>query len=463
MKNGLKIFGIVILSLLASAMLVYCLIAPSFRNVFFWRTVVNGRNVGGLTIDEANEALKNTKEHYQLTMKLSEHEKETLKGEHIGYTVDYSKELKSLMSAQNPFLWGYAVLNPAAYERKPERSCKEELLKEQLASLACFQIKKQNAACKVLIEKKPLGYQLHDETKEEIQEEKAFSKITSAITDGESVVDLSDCYVSYQPTEEVQEVYDKWEKIKKLQNVHIVFKDGDLETALNAVSIVDFMEKDGTGLPLFDESGRIVLNDDRIRYYIGKLAKKFNTDGKKRIWEKINGGTVELKTSDTGYQIDEEAIFDFIKESVSEGKSATVRPMYVKEGKGRGREEFGDSYIEVDMSAQKLYYFEDGTVHLTTDIVTGNLSRRCGTPAKICSVYGKEKNRVLRGANYASFVYYWMPVSGNIGIHDATWRDEFGGEIYKTAGSHGCINLPKDKAGELYEHVTIGTPVIMYY
>lgn len=463
MKKGLKVFGIVIVSLLASVMLVYCLTAPSFQRVFFWGTVVNGRNVGGLTIDEANEALKNSGERYQLTVELSELEEETLRGEDIGYTVDYSKELKTLMSAQNPFLWGYAVLNPVAYERKPERSCKEELLKEQLASLACFQIKKQNAACKVMIEKKPLGYQLHDETKEELQEDMAFSKIVSAITDGESVVDLSDCYVSYQPTEEVQEVYDKWEKIKKLQNVHIVFKDGDLETALNAVSIVDFMEKDGDGLPLFDESGRIVLNDDRIHDYIGKLAKKFNTDGKARIWEKINGGTVELKTSDTGYQIDEEAIFDFIKESVSEGKSATVRPMYVKEGKGRGREEFGDSYIEVDMSAQKLYYFEDGKVHLTTDIVTGNLSRRCGTPAKICSVYGKERNRVLRGANYASFVYYWMPVSGNIGIHDATWRDEFGGEIYKTAGSHGCINLPKDKAGELYEHVTIGTPVIMYY
>ena len=56
-----------------------------------------------------------------------------------------------------------------------------------------------------------------------------------------------------------------------------------------------------------------------------------------------------------------------------------------------------------------------------------------------------------------------MPVNGNIGLHDATWRREFGGEIYLKSGSHGCINIPKDKAGELYDMVVIGTPVVMFY
>ena len=74
----------------------------------------------------------------------------------------------------------------------------------------------------------------------------------------------------------------------------------------------------------------------------------------------------------------------------------------------------------------------------------------------------KQKNRVLRGANYATPVKYWMAVNGHIGIHDATWREEFGGNIYETDGSHGCINTPLEAMAELYEMVDEGTPVIIY-
>ena len=54
-------------------------------------------------------------------------------------------------------------------------------------------------------------------------------------------------------------------------------------------------------------------------------------------------------------------------------------------------------------------------------------------------------------------------MKGGIGIHDADWRDEFGGEIYKTNGSHGCINVPSEVMPELYDMVELGTPVIMFY
>ena len=100
---------------------------------------------------------------------------------------------------------------------------------------------------------------------------------------------------------------------------------------------------------------------------------------------------------------------------------------------------------------------------METDVVTGNTSKKWGTPEGIYSVYAKQKNRILRGTGYASFVNYWMPVNGNIGIHDASWRSTFGGEIYKKSGSHGCINTPYQKMKEIYDTVEIGIPVIMFY
>ena len=64
---------------------------------------------------------------------------------------------------------------------------------------------------------------------------------------------------------------------------------------------------------------------------------------------------------------------------------------------------------------------------------------------------------------YETKVTYWMPFNGGIGLHDANWRSSFGGNIYQTNGSHGCINLPTAAAKEIYDRVYDGIPIICYY
>ena len=100
---------------------------------------------------------------------------------------------------------------------------------------------------------------------------------------------------------------------------------------------------------------------------------------------------------------------------------------------------------------------------METDVVTGNVSKRWGTPEGIYAVFAKERNRILSGRDYASFVKYWMPYYRGIGIHDASWRNTFGGTIYQKNGSHGCINTPEKWVKIIYEEVEVGTPVIVYY
>ena len=56
-----------------------------------------------------------------------------------------------------------------------------------------------------------------------------------------------------------------------------------------------------------------------------------------------------------------------------------------------------------------------------------------------------------------------MPFAYNVGVHDASWRTEFGGEFYKTTGSHGCINAPREVAETLYQRMKVDTPVVAYY
>ena len=56
-----------------------------------------------------------------------------------------------------------------------------------------------------------------------------------------------------------------------------------------------------------------------------------------------------------------------------------------------------------------------------------------------------------------------MLFNGNVGIHDADrWRSEYGGDIYKKHGSHGCVNTPRAACEKIYNIVSKGTPVVVY-
>ncbi len=67
----------------------------------------------------------------------------------------------------------------------------------------------------------------------------------------------------------------------------------------------------------------------------------------------------------------------------------------------------------------------------------------------------------MKGDNYRTPVNYWMPFYGNYGIHDAYWRAEFGGEVYLTNGSHGCVNTPPAAMAQVYANMESGTPVVL--
>lgn len=109
-----------------------------------------------------------------------------------------------------------------------------------------------------------------------------------------------------------------------------------------------------------------------------------------------------------------------------------------------------------------MYYLEEGEVRLETDVVTGCTNKGMGTPQMVCYIYNKKEDAILRGEGYRAPVNFWVPVYGGIGIHDATWRSQFGGEIYIRDGSHGCINTPLDKMEELFGMIEVGIPVVIY-
>ncbi len=127
---------------------------------------------------------------------------------------------------------------------------------------------------------------------------------------------------------------------------------------------------------------------------------------------------------------------------------------YIKRGV---TENLGDVAVVVDVSSQLLTLYKDAEPFHTASVVTGKNSM----PTDIGLFQINRKMRDYYMSSYDVFVSFWMPFSGDQGLHDASWRKEFGGNIYKKNGSHGCINLPYETAETVYNNVKKGTKVLV--
>lgn len=211
------------------------------------------------------------------------------------------------------------------------------------------------------------------------------------------------------------------------------------------------------------KTSEILYSTEAVSAYVAELAEQYDTYGKDREFKTHTGDTVTVSGGNYGWQMDQEATAAAIIEALKAEQDAEFTPVWTKEAASFGDTDIGTSYMEVDLDNQKVYQYIDGECVVETDCVSGKAidSDRL-TPDGTYSIVYRKSPAVLKGADYESPVTYWMPFNGGIGFHDATWRSKFGGELYLTGGSHGCINLPLSAAKEIYANVYSGMPVVVY-
>ena len=121
------------------------------------------------------------------------------------------------------------------------------------------------------------------------------------------------------------------------------------------------------------------------------------------------------------------------------------------------------TYVDVDITNQTMTLFQNGIPVLSSPCVTGTPKNGRSTPTGLWYVLEKAPGKRLVGPTWDVWVNRWMKFTpDSCGLHDATWRRKFGGNIYLSNGSHGCVNLPKDVAYTLYDLVSVGTPVAVH-
>lgn len=213
---------------------------------------------------------------------------------------------------------------------------------------------------------------------------------------------------------------------------------------------------------ILDKEEPFSLDSEAIKEYVTGLNEKYSTVKKQREFITTLGTKVNLIPGNYGWSINISKMVDDISQHILNKESETKELVFSTKADILGDNDIGNSYIEISIENQKLWMYVKGELLVETSVVTGSVKDGHSTPKGIFVLSYKTRNATLRGPGYASFVNYWMPFNGGVGLHDATWRSSFGGTIYKNNGSHGCINMPLQYAKIVYNNITPTMPIIVW-
>ena len=468
--KGLRIFGLLVLMIAVLGGCAYGGISYYFSNRFFEGTWINGIDCSQKTAYEVEELMKEKLSEYSIEVSSRDVAAQTIKGEDIDYKYMSTGEILQLLRKQKPYEWIKGLYEQKSYTVDENVGYNKTLLQEQLKSLNCAQAENQTEPENAYVAFQNNAFVIVPETEgSKLNIKEAYKVLNAAVEANESAIDFSntpEVYVSASVTKDDPELQAALEACNNYTKASITYTFGDQSTTLDGNTIKDWLQ--------FDEKGQLIWDDNsfqqHVAEYVAQLAATYDTVGTEREFQATSGRTVYVSSSIYGWKIDQAAEAAQLSQEIQSGTQTTREPIYAQTANAYGVNDLGNTYIEVDLSEQHMYYYQDGADIFESDFVSGNMSYADRqTHAGIFTLYYKKSPDVLKGGQkgtanyYEQPVQYWMPFDGGIGFHDANWRDDFGGDIYLTSGSHGCINLPPENAAVLYDLIQYDVPIVCFY
>ena len=459
----------------AAAILVvgYAAGALYYTNHLFAGSKINGMDCANMTEKKADAALKKQVESYEIELDFRNNESRTISGSDIGYQYTGSGDVKDVMKKQNPLLWVSGLFSKQNYNVEIDADFDRTALKSQLDGLDCLQEANMEAPVDAQIAFVDNQFVIQDETQgTTIDEETLLTALEEAVSTSQTKLSVENtgAYAKPSVTKDDETLIHQKDIWNSCATATITYTFGDEQEVLDGMQIKDWLS--------YDEEGNYVENKEavmaHIKEYVLDLATRRNTMGRDRtITRTMTGESVTVSGGSYGFRIDQSEEAEQIYENIVNHDVVTREPAYASRAAiySMTGDDIGNTYVEVDLGNQHLWYYKEGTLIMDTDFVSGTYTvsdRR--TPSGTYSLMYKQKDQVLRGTRradgtyeYESPVKYWMPFNGGIGFHDASWRYSFGGSIFMYSGSHGCVNLPSSMASELYENIEAGCPILCFY
>ncbi len=451
---------IILIIIAAAIVAVYVGFGIFFKYHFLPNTEINGINCSYMTVDELKDEIQAGIHEYELQITERKDGVETIYGADFDLHAVYDETLPNILSEQGAFKWPAAFFNSISYDPKKTVEWDEVELQNVLDNLDCTNTSKMinpKDAEIVFSEDEDEFVIIPAEYGTLIKSTDFENLIDSAVASLTESVDLEEegCYQSPRVTEESPEMEAACKEMNRMIQADITYNMLDIEN-------VHIPREEMSKWITVDNNLEVAYNEDAIAEYVADFAQQYDTRDQTHYLETTWGPTVSASNDGYGWQLDQEGEILALEEDLEAGETIVREPTWAHTAKSHSGNDYGDTYVEINLTAQHLYFYKEGSLIIDTDFVSGRMTQGRETPTGIYYVYYKQTNAVLKGEDYATPVSYWMPFNGGVGLHDATWRGSFGGTIYVNNGSHGCINLPYSAAQTIYENISVGDCVFVY-
>ncbi|MGF7002890.1 vancomycin resistance protein YoaR [Lachnospiraceae bacterium PFB1-21] len=463
-KKKRKRLGIVLGSIFGVLLVAYCGISIFFMSHLFFNTKINDIDFAMKNAEEVETYMAGQVDDYQLTLMEANNQTEVIDGQTIALEYVKGNEVEQLINDQNPFLWPVSLFKHPNLQAKIGVKYDEKALTSAIDNLKCLveegQVPSEDA--KPVVENGT--FVIKDEVYgTQINKEDFVKKVEEAINGFHKEIDMAkDVYLKPKFTKDSSEVIAATKEMNSRLGVDVTYDFNPHQEKVDAEKLEQWLKT--------DENMAVYLDEEAVRGFVNELAAKYNTYGQPLTMVSSGGREVTVPGGSFGWEINIEEELATLLANIANKEVVTREPVYSQRAVNHEGVGVGNTYAEVDLTAQKLYFVQDGQVVINTEVTTGNPNKGWETPPGLFFLNYKTTNTTLRGKKmpdgsyeYESPVNFWMPFNGGIGFHDAPWQPRLGGDWYLTNGSRGCINMNYDAASQLYNLIQSGTPVLVYY
>lgn len=454
-----KALLISVASLMGVLVAIYVVMALFFTRHVFMNTKLGKVNLSGCSTSEVDNRINDTLADYVLTLNAKDGDTETIKAQDVSLRYVTGGYGDKIISAQNVFLWPVHLFRKDILQADFQLEYDKEAFNNTIKTLDCVRntniVEPKDAYMSDYISGE--GFHIIPEVEGNMIDTHILSeKVSDALVNMDESIDLSEsgCYITPKVYASDEKLIEQTEYLNKYTNTRITYHFGEEDVVIDGDMVYGWMT--------IKKNGKVKLDEEKIRAYISSLGSKYDTIFRPRTFKTTYGQTVTIKEGDYGWWMNRSAEADEVIKLIKKGEVCEREPIYYQKAAKYGSDDYGNTYVEVNLTAQHLFFYKDGALFLESDFVSGKDTADRRTPWGVYGITYKERDATLVGEDYETPVSYWMPFNGNIGLHDATWRNKFGSNLYKANGSHGCINLPFYIAQRIYENIDKGTAVICY-
>ena len=439
------------------AVAAYIVVAVYFGGHFYSGAQIYGIDCGRMTAGQVKEEVQKKLGEYTLTVEERNGQKDVITASQIGLQYQDDSSIENQLKGQRCYIWPAMMLLGKGGNLTVTTTYDREGIDQVLRNMNCFLPGNIVAPQDAHRGDTDTGYEVVPEVMgTTLDFNKTKEAILDALDQGATTVSLEEkgCYIDPLVYQDDPELNAEVEELNSLLKACITYDFEDRQEVVDGSVIKNWIAQ--------NEDGSYYIDDNKIWEYVSGLADKYDTFGRDREFYTSLGTTVSLSGGDYGWAMDQDATAQILSDAVKAGKTETITPEYVYTAMSRAENDIGGTYVEICISRQEMWCYQDGNLVVDTPVVTGNPNKGDATPAGgVWAIDAKMQEYVLTGEGYEAPVDYWMPFNGDIGIHDMQNRWEFGGTIYLSNGSHGCVNTPYDAAQTIYNIVSIGTPVVV--